>query len=97
MIKRKTVLNARNGLVKVNVAYDEDHIVGYQEEVLPIFEYQEIELENPQAFRVDLYIEDVDGRIIDIQRIDGTSWAHPEGKRFKTTCTFRLVTRDPEA
>lgn len=97
MLQRRTVLNLRNGLVKVNVAYDDEVVVGMQEGVLPIYEYSEIELENPEAFRVDLYIEDEDGRIIDIQRVDGTSWAHPIGKRFKSTCTFRVVVREPEA
>lgn len=90
------VLSARNGLVKVWGTYDETNVVELQEGVLPVYEYSEIELENPDAFRVELYVQDSDGRIIDIQRTDGTSWAHPMGQRFKTTCTFRLRVQDPE-
>lgn len=97
MIVRKTVASLRNGLVKVNVAYDDENVVGEQAPGFPIYEYSEIELENPQGFRVELEVVDSDGRIIDIQRTDGVSWAHPMGQRFKTTCSFRVTVREPEA
>lgn len=94
---RVTLLSARNGLVKVSGTYDENVVVELQEGVLPVYEFSELELENPQRFRVELLVEDSDGRTIDVQRTDGTAWSHPSGKRFKTSCTFRMRVQDPEA